>query len=104
MAFAFVERSGERRHAAELHRLEAECLRRTEPDRARSALDQALALARAQGARLWELRAATSLADLLASTGDREGARGVLADLEDVAAAFRSLPDARRLHAVQAAL
>lgn len=103
-AFAFVEQSGEGRHLAELYRLEAKCLRRSDPGAARPVLDRALAIARAQGARLWELRAATSLADLLASTGDRDGARGIVAEIEDVVAGFGRLPDALRLHEVRDAL
>jgi DNA-binding winged helix-turn-helix (wHTH) protein/type II secretory pathway predicted ATPase ExeA len=60
---AFVERSGERRHEPELYRLRAECLRRVEGDRsdaARNALAHARELARRQGARLWEARAAAA--------------------------------------------
>jgi hypothetical protein len=65
--FAFVERSGERRHLAELQRLEAECM--PEGGR-RGALETGLATARAHGARLWELRAAVSLWRLERSNGD----------------------------------
>jgi len=63
----FVERSGEQRQVPELHRLEAECLRRTDPDgRGRAdaveCLRRAVSLARARGARLWEQRATAALA------------------------------------------
>src|SRR5262249_24091786 len=64
---AFVERSGERRHLPELHRLEGECLCRREvrtADDAGAQFEKAMSIARQQGARLWELRAAMSLASL----------------------------------------
>jgi tetratricopeptide (TPR) repeat protein len=63
----FVERSGEQRQVPELHRLEAECLRRTSPDgrgrtEAVECLRRAVSVARARGARLWEQRATAALA------------------------------------------
>jgi hypothetical protein len=64
---AFVERSGERRHLPELLRLEGECLRRSLPDvddpawSHQDCFRRALAVAREQGARFWELRAEASL-------------------------------------------
>ena len=48
-------------------------------DQAEARFRDALALARRQEARLFELRAATSLADLLAATGDGGSAREALA-------------------------
>jgi hypothetical protein len=64
-----VERSGEARHLPELYRLEGECLLRGGAGWNESirreilrCFDQALALARRQGARLWGLRAAISTA------------------------------------------
>jgi DNA-binding winged helix-turn-helix (wHTH) protein/tetratricopeptide (TPR) repeat protein len=68
-ALAFAEASGEHRHLAELHRLRGECcLRRIQGRHAGSAaeacFERALTTAREQGAALWALRAATSLARL----------------------------------------
>jgi len=84
---AFVERSGEERHLPELYRLQGECLRRegsgakgSRRSEVLSCFDRALTLARQQGARLWELRAATSAADFLASEGARRGASTRLDD------------------------
>jgi DNA-binding winged helix-turn-helix (wHTH) protein/tetratricopeptide (TPR) repeat protein len=62
--FAFVERSGERRHLPELHRLRGECLRRTSASEAAACFAQAVAIAREQGAGLWLQRAEASLAGL----------------------------------------
>lgn len=103
-ALAFVERTGERRHLAELLRLEGECLRRTRSDLARPVLHRSLAIAREQEARLWELRAATSLAELLVSRDDRGGAREVLVQVEDVVGMLGAGPNADRFHLVRARL
>jgi len=62
--FAFVERSGEQRHLAELHRLRGECMRRIGRREAAACFEQALSIARESGARLWETRAAKSLEQL----------------------------------------
>jgi predicted ATPase len=62
-----VERTGERYYEAELHRLRGEMLLALpERDRAEAeiCLRRALVVARDQDARMWELRAATSLARL----------------------------------------
>lgn len=98
-AFAFVARSGEQRHLAELHRLKGECLRLGGSDgpptnaSAAECFERARGVARGQGARLWELRAATSLARLLAAEGKRAAARAVLADAADLLPANADLPD-----------
>ena len=64
MAHADIERTGERWFAAEVLRLHGEALLLGENRLALSKdrLSEALATARAQGARFWELRAALSLA------------------------------------------
>ncbi len=72
-----MAKTGERILEAELHRLNGEiyvkCVR--EPREAGRSFIQALEIARGQGARLLELRAATSLARLWAEQGrPREGA------------------------------
>jgi predicted ATPase len=46
-------------------------------------LRKALVIARKQGAKSWELRAATTLARVLASRGDPAGALGVLTPIYD---------------------
>jgi class 3 adenylate cyclase/predicted ATPase len=79
-----VERTGARWIEAELHRLRGELLlARPEPDRAEAeaSLRRALAVARAQGAKLWELRAATKLAASWAERGKRADARDFLASV-----------------------
>jgi predicted ATPase len=66
-ALARVERTGGRWLEAELHRLRGElllALPEPEPPRAEACFRRALAVARGQGAKLWELRAATNLARL----------------------------------------
>ena len=67
---------------AELHRAAGEiALTSPEPDmaKAQAYFDRALAVARAQEAKSWELRAATSLARLWRDQGKRDAARGLLA-------------------------
>jgi DNA-binding winged helix-turn-helix (wHTH) protein/tetratricopeptide (TPR) repeat protein len=72
----FVDRSGERRHLAELDRLEGECRRRrgAEGPAARACFERALARARADGTPLWAHRAEAALralsADHAAGTTD----------------------------------
>ena len=67
-----VERTDERVYEAELHRLKGAVLLAQTPsqaDEAEACFRRALAVARAQKARLWELRAATSLARLWQAQG-----------------------------------
>jgi predicted ATPase len=79
-ALELVERTDERWYEAELYRLLAEALI-TNSDRhdAEQWLCRALQTARQQDARLWELRAATSLARLWRDQGKRDEARDLLA-------------------------
>jgi predicted ATPase len=68
----------------ELNRLEGELvLASAAPDEngAEASFRKAIALARRRDAKPWELRAATSLARLLARQGRREEARGLLAPI-----------------------
>ena len=81
-ALAETEKTEVRWCEAELNRLEGELvLAAAEPEEsgAEASFRRAIALARRQDAKSWELRAATSLARLLARQGRREEARGLLA-------------------------
>jgi class 3 adenylate cyclase/tetratricopeptide (TPR) repeat protein len=79
-ALAWVEATGERVCEAELHRLQGELLRADgKRKEARSRFIHALALARQQGAGLFELRAAVSLSHLLRDMGQTELAQRLLA-------------------------
>ena len=75
-----VERTGGRWLEAELHRLQGELLRNlSDGDAAMACFRRAIAIARVQGARMWELRAATSLARLWQHQGRSVEARDLLA-------------------------
>jgi predicted ATPase len=88
-AWSLIEESVIRIEAGEERSRYAEVLRpkgwisilRGEPDRAVSTLRTALAVARKQEAKSWELRCATTLARLLASRGDRAEAVELLAPI-----------------------
>jgi predicted ATPase len=81
-AFDRLERTGERWFESELHRCKGEVLLSL-PERDRAAAQayfrRALAVGQEQGAKLWELRAATSLARLWREGGKRAEARDLLA-------------------------
>ena len=81
-ALEVVERTDERWYEAELYRLMAEALI-TKSDRhdAERWLRRALRTAQKQDARLWELRAATSVARLWRDQGKRTDARDLLAPI-----------------------
>jgi predicted ATPase len=79
-ALQIVERTGERWFAAELNRLKGQLLVRQGHSGAGEGLyRQALSIAREQEAKLWELRAAISLARLRRNQGRRTEARDLLA-------------------------
>jgi predicted ATPase len=81
-ALAAVEHTGGRFYGAELRRLQGELLRAraAEPDPdAEACFQQALAVARHQQAKSWELRAAMSLSRLWQQQGKRAEARELLA-------------------------
>jgi predicted ATPase len=83
-AIARVDETGERWFKAELYRLHSEVLLHLpEPDQAgaEAALSQALVSARQHGTKLWEVRAATSLARLWRGQGKRAEARELLAPI-----------------------
>jgi predicted ATPase len=92
---------------AELHRVKGDLLMglpRRDPGEAEERFHQAIAVARAQSAKLWELRAATSLAMLWRDQGRRAQAHDLLApvygwftegfetaDLKDASALLKEL-------------
>jgi predicted ATPase len=79
-ALQIVERTGERWLAAELYRHKGQLLLRQGHSKAAEELyRKALSIAREQGAKLWELRAAMSLARLRRDRGRRAEARDLLA-------------------------
>jgi predicted ATPase len=74
--------TGERIMEAELYRLKAELLRmQGREEQAETELHRALAVARAQQARWWELRSTSSLCRLWRDQGKHEQARQMLADV-----------------------
>jgi predicted ATPase len=79
-ACATVEKTEERLFEAELHRLRGELLLASgEKSDAEKSMARALEIARRQQARMWELRAAVSLARLRRDQGRRAEARDLLA-------------------------
>ena len=79
-ALQVVERTGERWFAAELNRQKGELLlRQGHSEVAEELYRKALSIAEEQGAKLWELRAAASLARLRRDQGRHAEARDVLA-------------------------
>ncbi|MFQ5694899.1 MAG: AAA family ATPase, partial [Terriglobia bacterium] len=82
-AFALVERTGERWWEAELHRLRGRCLTKASghAEEAETCYRNALRIAREQGAKSLELRAATSLSRLWCDQEKRQEARNLLAPM-----------------------
>jgi class 3 adenylate cyclase/tetratricopeptide (TPR) repeat protein len=81
-SIAQTERGEERVHYAELLRLRGSVLLSLgRSEEAEASLCAAIDVARSQQAKSWELRAATTLARLLAERGDRKRAREALADV-----------------------
>jgi DNA-binding winged helix-turn-helix (wHTH) protein/predicted ATPase len=81
-ALQLVERTGERWFAAELDRQKGRlCLRLGHPEAAEELYRKALGVAREQDAKLWELRAAASLARLWRDQGRRAAGRNLLAQV-----------------------
>ena len=79
-ALQIVERTGERWFAAELYRHKGQLLlRQAQPEAAEELYLKALSIAVEQDAKLWELRAAASLARLRRDQGRRVEARDLLA-------------------------
>src|SRR5262249_39715930 len=81
---ALMEATGERMYEAELHRLKGELLLMHDAangSQAEHCFRTAIEVGRRQSAKSPELRAATSLARLLAKQGRRDEARAMLADI-----------------------
>ena len=78
-ALQIVERTGERWFEAELHRRRGQLLLRQGHAEAAEVYRKALGIAAEQEAKLWELRAAVSLARLRRAQGHRAEARDLLA-------------------------
>jgi predicted ATPase len=100
-----VEQSGQRWCEAEIHRSKGELLQRfSDARQAESCLQQSLATARRQGARLWERRAACSLARLWRDQGRHDDARALLAPIQDGFAEGFDTPDLKEARALLDAL
>ena len=85
-AIATIETTKERWFEAEAHRVAGElALKSAEPDRAKAGrhFEKALAVARGQQAKSWELRATTSIAHLWRSEGKTDQARKLVASAYD---------------------
>jgi predicted ATPase len=85
-ALAAADESGQIGTDAELHRMRGDLLRHVpDPDltECETCFRKAIGIARAQGSRGFELRAATSLARLLGDQGRRAEARDLLAPVYD---------------------
>jgi len=83
-AFHIVQRTGERWFAAELHRHKGQfLLRQGHPEAAEELFCKALSIAEEQEAKLWELRAAMSLARLHRDYGRQTEARDLLSAVYD---------------------
>jgi predicted ATPase len=79
-AIRIIERTEDREYEAELYRVRGELLLDTrDQSAAEGSFATALAVARQQNAKLWELRASTSLARLWRDQGKRSEARDLLA-------------------------
>jgi predicted ATPase len=96
-AFHTVERTGERWFSAELHRHKGRLLlRQGHSEAAEELYHKALSIAREQEAKLWELRAAASLARLLSDQGRHTEARDLLAPVYSWFTEGFDTPDLKR--------
>jgi len=106
-ALATTEGAGFRAFTAELHRARGETLLKRDPANpgpAEVALLSAIAIARRQKARSFELRAALSLAKICQSTGHPADAHGVLASALEGFALTPEFPEIEEALALLAAL
>jgi predicted ATPase len=106
-ALATAERLGFRAFQAELHRAHGEMLLNRDPAKpatAEEALQSAIAVAREQGTRSFELRAALALAKLYQSTARPAGAHAVLAPALEGFSPTPEMPEIGEAQALLAAL
>jgi predicted ATPase len=104
-ALQIVEKTGERWFAAELNRRKGELLlRQGHSEAAEEHYRNALSIADEQEAKLWELRAAVSLARLRRDHGRRAEARDLLAPIYDWFTEGFGTPDLREAKALLEAL
>jgi class 3 adenylate cyclase len=102
-ALLIIDRTDHRMHAAEVHRILGELhRRRADPRRAERSLMKAIAVARSQQAKGWELRAATSLAQLRREQNKPRAAYDVLAPVFEWFTEGRDTQDLRRAAALLA--
>jgi predicted ATPase len=100
-ALQIVGISGERWPTAELHRQKGDLLQRQGHDQAAEELyREALSIAEAQGARLWELRAAASLARLWRDQGKHAAAYDILGPVYGWFSEGFGTPDLREARAL----
>ena len=104
-ALQIVERTGERWFAAELNRHKGQLLlRQGHSEAAEELYRKALSIAEEQGAKLWELRAAASLARLRRDQGRRAEARDLLAPVYGWFTEGFDTPDLKEAKALLGAL
>ena len=99
----WMDRTGQRWIEAELHRLRGNALLQAYPSAAadaEAAFLEAIAIAREQAARMWELRAAHDLALLWAEQGERRTARSLLEPIYGWFNEGHDTPDLRTARAV----
>jgi predicted ATPase len=100
-ALQIVERTGERMLAAELNRLKGQLLVRQGHSAAAEELyRKAISVAQEQEAKLWELRATTSLARLRRDQGHRAEARDLLKPVYDWFTEGFNAPDLKEAKAL----
>jgi tetratricopeptide (TPR) repeat protein len=106
-ALATCDRTGYRAFEAELHRVRGEILLRRDtagPEPAEEALLTSIAVAKQQGTRSFELRAALSLAKLYQSTGRLVDAQAVLAPALERFSPTPEMPEIAEAQALLAAI
>ena len=103
-AEAHMRDTGERWYEAELHRLRGELVQARDPQQAAASFQHAIDIARAQGAKLWELRASVSLATLWRQEKKRDRARQLMEPILSSFAEGLDTPDLQAARALQARL
>ncbi len=100
-ALGHARRTGERWFEAELERLTGEVLARgARVEEAEASFSRAMSIARGQGAKMWELRAATSLARIQVERGELRKAHDLLAPVYDRFTEGFDTPDLREAQAL----